>query len=228
MWMDRLDRSSRMEFSSLHLFSSLITSALLDFLRVPAAGFGLFIVLSTEKATPGVELLVSFFPSLASFPLVLGSLPPSFIKPARALASFSLSLPTGPHLGSFSFKSFSLPKVLLMLTRLGVLQGCSWESLQTGYWSGKRETAEAAFNGNIPVQVCTSTISLHVKHKGLVGGGVAGCVSSLCYNAMGGKSLWSNWMVELMSHMLQGLNRVQPQGLQVQVVFSRFILPAGF
>lgn len=35
-------------------------------------------------------------------------------------------------------------------------------------------------------------------------------------------------MVELMSHMLQGLNRVQPQGLQVQVGFSRLILPAGF
>ena len=157
--MDRLDKSSLMEFSSLHLLSSLITSALLDFLRVPAAGFGLFIVLSTEKATPGVELLVSFFPSLASFPLVLGYLPPSFTKPARALASRSLSFPTGPHLGSFSLKSFSLPKVLLMLTRVAFLQSCSWESLWTGHSSGKKQTAEEAFNGNIPVQVRKSVIS---------------------------------------------------------------------
>ncbi|KAA8595065.1 hypothetical protein FQN60_012200 [Etheostoma spectabile] len=55
--MDLLERSSLIEFSSRHLLSSLITSALLDFLRVPGAGFGRFIVLSTEKATPGVELL---------------------------------------------------------------------------------------------------------------------------------------------------------------------------
>lgn len=67
-----------------------------------------------------------------------------------------------------------------------------------------------------------------IKHKGLVDGAFLETSVHLVKMQREKKTLWSNWMVELMSHMLQRLNCTHSQGLQVQVVLAWFILSAEF
>ncbi|KAG9461790.1 hypothetical protein GDO78_015747 [Eleutherodactylus coqui] len=112
--MDFLAKSKRVEFSSRHLFSSFMTSALLAFFRRPETPEGRFIVLSTENATPGCAPPASFFPSLPSFTLVLRSLM-SFAGPPEALESFSRSLTVVSPLGSLSLGSLSFPILPLIM-----------------------------------------------------------------------------------------------------------------